>query len=316
MNVIIANKLKDNLSTVNIPLGKTLIGYYLIDDIVNSFVNFECSKLIIDMSAIKDKDNLVGFQKMAASLDMQNVIFVVGDNNDNELITKIIPFGIYNFANNPSGVVELVNKPNTYKDVAHYHDLSNIKNPATTAMRAVGSTRIIGFKNITKSAGATTLIYLSKLYLEKMYKVLVVEVGKNDFSAYRVDNVVSTTEDNFTNTINEASDYDIILVDINTFNVEAYCSDVLYLIEPSIVKLGILERTMHNFAEKLRGQKIVLNKSFLRSSELSSFEFEGKIKVYFNLPTMNDRANKNEHIVALYNKLGFNKRDARKTKRS
>lgn len=316
MNVVIANKLKNETSSINLPIGKTLIGYYLIDDIVNSFANFEFSKLIIDMSAIKDKDNVVGFQKMAATLNMQNIIFVIESVDDNNLIAKIIPFGIYNFATSFNGVAELINIPNTYKEVAHYHDVSSIKSPVPTAMKTVGNTRIIGIKNITKSAGATSLIYLSKKYLEKLYKVLVIEVGKEDFKIYKDEDYISTTEENFMNTVNNSSGYDVILVDINHFGVETYCSDVLYLIEPSIIKLGMLEKVDRNFSEKLRGKKIVLNQSFLGSSDLSKFEFEGKIKVFFNLPVMNDRSNKNDHIIALYNKLGFTKRDAKKTMRS
>ena len=272
--------------------------------------------LIIDLTAIKDKENLTDFQKMASTLDMQKVIFLIEGNNDNDLISKLIPFGIYNFANSNEMVIRLSNEPNSYKDVAHYHELSGAHGGPSITMNANSKTRIIGFKNITKEAGATTLVYLSKIYLEQLYNVLVIEIDKEDFRAFGAENVISVAEKDFIQTLNKSTNYDVILVDINNSNTEAYCSEVLYLIEPSIIKLSLLEKTAINISEKLRGKKVVLTKSFLNSSDLSKFEYEGKIRVFFNLPAVNDRSNKNEYVMALYKKLGLDKKDAKKVRKS
>jgi len=315
MNVIILNKFKEIVNNITLPIEKTLIGNYSIDDIVNSFSNFSFDKLIIDLSSIKDQNNLVGFQRMASTLNMSNVIFIIDGNNDNDLIAKLIPFGIYNFANSPENIVILMNTPNAYKDVSHYHDLMNVDLNKNVSMNSIGNVRVIGFKNMTKEAGSTSLINMSKMYLEKFYKVLAIEVGKDDFRSFRGKNYLSVLEQDFVNTLNKSIEFDIILVDMNNSAVEVYCSDVLYLIEPSVIKLSLLQRLNPNLSEKLRGKKVVLNKSFLNSDDLYNFEYEGKFKIYFNLPPINDRLNKSEHIKAMYKKLGINKKDAKKVHR-
>lgn len=311
MNVVIVNKLRDMLNNLNVPIGKTLIGQYNIEDIISSFVNFDYQKLIIDLSSIKDVDNLAGFQKLASSINMNNVIFLIDGNNNNDLITKLIPFGIYNFANSGENIANLITTPNTYKEVAHYHDLNNVVNKNVT-MSSLGNVRVIGFKNMVKESGSTSLIYMAKQYLEKFYRVLAIEVDKDDFKYYKGENFISTSEKDFLTILNKAVDYDIVLIDINNSSVEIHCSDVLYLIEPSVLKISQLEKLNQNLSERLRGKKVVLNKSFLNSDDLSSFEYEGKIKVYFNLPPINDRSNKSEHLIALFKKLGIDKRNAKK----
>lgn len=309
MNVIISYKFKSELKTVDLPIGKELIGQYIIDDIINSFSNFQFSKLIIDLSTIKDKDNLQGFQRMASMLNMNNIIFYIDGSNDNDLIAKLIPFGIYNFANSPVIVKNLIDNPNSYKDVAHYH----VVKPQGDVNVAMNSKmRIIGFKNLTTGAGATTLIYMSKKYLENLYRVLVVEVNKTDFEAFKIENHMSIDADNFLTEINKVNNFDIVLVDLNDSNLENMCSEVLYLMEPSIIKLDNFSRTNINFGEMLKGKKVVLNKSFLTSDELSKFEYEGKFRVFFNLPPINERQKKSEHIIALYKKIGLDKKDAKK----
>ncbi len=312
MNVIISNKLRNELKNISIPIGKELIGTYSIDDIVNSFANFTFTKLIIDLSAIKDQENLLGFQRLSSTLNVNDVIFVINDSNDNKLISNIIPFGIYNFANTVESVIKLTQTSNQYKDVAHYHDLSNSSINKSVTMGITGKTRIIGYVNMTKEAGSTSLIYMSMKYLSKFYKVLGLEINKNDFKAFNQENLKSISTDDFVNELNKSTDYDIILVDLNDSKLDVHCSDVLYLIEPSIIKIDMLSRLNGNFSEFLRGKKVILNKSFLTSDDLSNFEYEGKLKVYFNLPPINDRANKSEHIISLYKKLGMDKKNAKR----
>lgn len=312
MNVIISNKFRVELRNVNIPVGKELIGQYVIDDIINSFSNFEFSKLIIDLTSIKDQDNLQAFQRMASTFDMNNIIFYIDGNKDNKLISELIPFGIYNFANSPISVKSLTEQANSYKDVAHYH---NVTVEADINVAMSGGTKIIGFKNLTPNAGSTSLIYMSLKYLETLYRVLVIEVNKNDFGIYQTESSISVNESEFVNKLNQAINFDVVLVDLNDSKLDSLCSDVLYLMEPSIIKLERFSRATPNISESLKNKKVVLNKSFLTSDDLSKLEFEGKFKVFFNLPPINDRSNKSEHIIALYKKLGLDKKDAKKRKK-
>lgn len=315
MIVVIANNLKNELKNLTIPVGKELVGSYLIDEITNSFANFTFSKLIIDLSSIKDIENVVGFQRMSSTLDMNNIIFIINPGSDNNFISRLIPFGIYNFSNGIDGITRLIETPNQYKDVAHYHDLNNVAEIKTVVQNTFGSTRVIGFKNVTDGAGSTSLIYMSKKFLEKMFNVLAIEVNKDDFKYYNDEKMVSTTDSEFINTINNAVEYDVILVDINNSSVEIHCSDIIYLIEPGVIKINKLALLQSSFQDMFRGKKIVLNKSFLSSDDISSFEYEGKLKVYFNLPHMNDRLNKNESLVSFYKKLGLDKKFAKQLRK-
>ena len=45
----------------------------------------------------------------------------------------------------------------------------------------MGATRVIGIKGLTDHAGATTLIYMLKKQLSEHYRVLGLELDKNDF---------------------------------------------------------------------------------------------------------------------------------------
>ncbi len=311
MNIIIANNLMDQLKTLDIPTEKQLFGTFSIDDIVTTFSNYTFLFLIIDISAIKDITNTEALQRLATNIDSNKLIFVINDVSDTNVISKMVQFGFYNFATSNAKVIELMNKPNTYKDVAHYHELDS----KTTNQIKVGGTRVIGFKNLTKEAGSTSLIYMSKKYLEKFYNVLAVEINRDDFTNYAKDNsFLSIKEENFINEINKNSNYDIIFVDINDSNVGIYCTDIFYLLEPSIIKIGKLNRTT-NINELFLNKKIILNKSFLTINELATFQTEGHLKVYFNLPPLNDRTDKQNYLKIFYNKIGLNKKHARKVRK-
>ena len=49
-----------------------------------------------------------------------------------------------------------------------------------------GGLRIIGFKNVTAHAGATTLIYMLKKHLEVAYNVVAMEVDTDDFRYFKI----------------------------------------------------------------------------------------------------------------------------------
>lgn len=316
MNVVISNNLRNEFKALNIPIGKELIGRYSIEDLIQTFSNFEFSKLIIDLSVIKDLDNVLGFQRFASTFNINDIIFVVNGVEDSSIISRLIPFGIYNFATNNNNIIDLINTPNTYKEVAHYHEIPSLEKSRPVTMNSMNKTRVLGFKNLTKEAGATSLIYMSKILLEQYYKVLAIEINKEDFIAYKDkgENFISVNENGFVNELNKATDYDLVLVDINDSKTEIYCSDVFYLLEPSIIKLDRFSR-LNIVQDIAQNKKIVLNKSFLNSDDLADFEYEGRMKIFYNLPPMNDRAKKQDMLSNFYKKIGLNKRDARKMRR-
>ena len=66
----------------------------------------------------------------------------------------------------------------------------------------------------------------------------------------------------------------VILVDLNECEDDSSCGDVLYLIEPSSIRLNKLMRTNKNIFNELNGKKIILNKSLLNNKDIEDFEYE------------------------------------------
>ena len=86
---------------------------------------------------------------------------------------------------------------------------------------------------------------------------------------------------------------------------EEICTDVIYLVEPSTLKLNKLMRRDREIFNKLKGKKIVLAKSLLSNSDVNEFEYEAKTKVFFNLPPLDERQNNSQILQDLINRLGI-----------
>lgn len=129
MNVIISNKNKEILDQLNIEVIKRLDGTYSVDEIIEIFQNFFFNKMIIDITALKDYQDIRTLQKLSISFDMNKIILLLDPNSSfstPEYISKIISMGIYNFTTNIEGLTYLYSNPNSYKDVAQYHSIDSM----------------------------------------------------------------------------------------------------------------------------------------------------------------------------------------------
>lgn len=315
MNVIVSNKNEGLLNSLNVDVIKTLNGEYTADEIVKTFSNFFFNKMFLDITSIKDYNNISNLQKISMSLDVDKIIFLIdsAQMNDANFLSKLISIGIYNFANNKDSLLYLYAHPNTYKDVAHIHKL-NMSEETTPKQEEKKSwffkltdnkpqeevvryknAKVIGFKNMTSGAGSTTLIYLLKKYLSQKQYVVALEVNKNDFGFFNERDMYSVNQNNLESALKKFDSAAYILVDLNNGN-ENICDDVIYLIEPSIIKLNKMMLIHKDAFDKLYGKKIILNKSLLTAQEVKDFEYESHSKIYFNMPPINDR-NKNEELI-------------------
>lgn len=164
--------------------------------------------------------------------------------------------------------------------------------------------KIIGFKNVTSHAGTTTIIFLLKKMLQNKFrkKVLALEVESDDLKYYQEEDMISVSKDKLKNSIAN-SDADVVLVDINNYTGEKdFFKDIIYLVEPSIIKLNKLMINDRYAFRSLDGKKVVLNQSFLSNSEASAFAKEADVEVFMNIPTLNDRIN-NDQIAKLINNI-------------
>ncbi len=317
MNVIVSNKYQSLLSSLNIDVIKSINGEFTVEELISQFQSFYFNKMIIDITAIKGYEDITVMQSLSVNFDMTKVILLLDDSekvNSPVYISQLISMGIYNFANDINTVKYLIDNPNQYKDVANYHNISGFKKP-TLNERSVDNTRgkigqkIIGFKNVTEHAGATTLIYLLKEHLEKAYNVKAVEIDKNDFIYFNDSSLESVSSLGFNDFVSNNTGYDVILVDLNDGDVIDYCHDVVYLIEPGLIKLNKLIREDNAIFTKLSDKKIVLNRSVLDSKDVSDFEKESGSKVFFNIPCLDDKLDDQTIINAFLTALGFSRID-------
>lgn len=317
MNVIVSNKKKQMLSKLNIEIIKELDGEFSVDEIVDNFKNFFFQRMILDITALKDYTDIKTIQKLSVSLDMSKIILVLDENTNTvspEFMSQLISIGIYNFTTNLDGIMYLYNSPNSYRDVAHLHIInqpssSPVDMGSTSDLVSSGDAKVvIGIKNITKQSGATTLAYIMKKALQQYYSVACIEVEKNDFRFFDDKELISANNNDIGSIVSKNRGKDVIIIDVNNSeNAIGMCNKMIYLIEPSMIKLNRLMVINPRILDEIRNKKVVLNQSLLDSKDISEFEFESKLKIFCNIPPLDERKKNFPELTELFNKLGLSK---------
>ena len=344
MNVIVSNKYTAMLSNLSqkIDLIKTIDGEFQVEDLINQFQNFFFNKMILDITAIKDYQDISQIQRLSFGLDMSKVILLLDDSpvvNSQQYLSELVSMGIYNFTRNIDAIVYLIDNPNSYKDVANFHMLGNnqnmggnmmpqgnfngmnnnmpMNNPQgqfinpnmmNVQMPTMGGTRVIGIKNLTEHAGATTLIYMLKKQLSEFYSVLALELDKDDFKYFGDSEMRSIASQELQAYVNNpVNSFNVILVDINNSPEEANCSEMLYLVEPSTIKLNKMIASDNMILNKMKNVKVVLNKSMLDANDVRDFENEANCRVFFNIKPLDEKKDKHTILDEFLNMLGFDK---------
>lgn len=320
MNVIIANKYRDALSNLDVEVIKKLEGEFTVDEIINTFQNFFFQKMILDVTALKNYKDIKTLQQLSLSLDVEKLVLLLDgspETSDPEYLSDLISMGIYNFTMNVDGVKWLIDHPNSYRDVAQYHQLDTTHGSSYGGETPVNYSQnfkkcsVICFKDITPGAGATTLIYIAKKQLERNYDVVALEVDKHDFMYFDEEKMYSITSGELGNSISKHSNSDIILLDGNTSpTADTFASEVIYLIEPSKIQLNKLLARDPKVFERNKNKKIVLNQCMLNSQDVSDFEVETGLTVYATIPPLNDQSDENVGLDEFLVKLGFYKQDS------
>jgi len=312
------------LEGLGIDVIKNMNGEFEVDEIVNTFQGIFYQRMLLDITAIKDYRDIRNLQKLSISLAMEKVILLLDDSAESTspaYLSKLISMGIYNFTRNVEGIQYLYNHPNSYRDVAQFHQLDEAVVPAPQAQMAQPAqtimvqnfsgghgSRIIGLKNITKSSGASTLAYMMYGELSRAYNVVAIEVDKTDFAFFKNPAMVSTLSGGINQEISKWRDSEIIIVDLNnSAQAEGMCTEVIHLIEPSTIKLNKLTAMTPHFLKNLKDKKVILNQSLLSSKDVLDFEYEAKLKIFYNLPPMDDREKKNKHLTEFLTLLGFDR---------
>ena len=308
MNVIVSNKLDGLLSSLNVEIIKALHGDFNPDELIGTFSNFFFARMILDITALKDYNDIVTYQKLSIGLPVDKIILVIPTDSEassTPFLSKLISLGYYNFTTNAEGVQYLITRPNTYKDVANLHTVS-VSNEIQAAVGSAG--RIIGVKNITEHAGATTFIYMLKKAMEESgFYVQAFEIGKRDFVFYNDKTMISSSRETIAADLLRAKDANVILIDLNDGD-ENLCDDILYLIEASIIKLNKLMLKDRAVFSKLGNKKLILNKCVLSKEDCMGFQTEAGINFFYIMPPLNDRE-KNEYVTRLLGVMGLLKQE-------
>ena len=318
MNVMIYNKYKDLLMSLNIEVMKNMEGVYNVDEIIDTFTNFYYDKMILDITAIRDYQNTDNLQKLAMNINMENVILLLDDSPETDTksyLSKLISLGIYNFTKNADGINYLLVHPNTYRDVVNIHDLSDIdamsnnmnQGGTVVSNEFSGSRRlkVIGVRNLTQHAGATTFIYMMKKMLQDMRSVAAIEVNKVDFLYFNDDSLVSTTSTDLLKEMMKRQSCDIVFIDLNDYDDDEICTDVYYLLEPSTIMMNKMLRKNRKVLEQMKDKNIILNKCVLDSNDVATFEYETKLKVLATIPPVDERQNRIEPIIKFISKMNL-----------
>lgn len=319
MNVIIANKYRDALASLDIEIIKKLEGEFTVDEIIETFKNFFFQKMVLDITALKDYKSIKTLQQLSLSLDMDRLILLLDGSPETsapEYLSDLISMHIYNFTMNVEGVKWLYDHPNSYRDVAQYHQLDTNHSISYVATGGDGVTEVrrgmvICLKNLTPNAGSTTLAYLMKKQLSRNYSVVAIEIDKHDFMYFGDENLYSCSNSELGNTIAKYSSMDAIILDANNSPAaESLASETFYLLEPSKIKINkLLAQNPKAFANA-KNKKVILNQCMLNSQDVSDFEYETQIDSFYKIPPLNDQSDSNQALDAFLAKIGFVKQQS------
>ena len=295
MNVVIVNQNQNIVDELRIDTLKRLTGTFDVNDLFREISTLNYDKVILDITALKKITDINTFKSLTSFIKNDNLILVIGNLNvSREYIQALIELGIYNFAYNSNHIASLYDYPNTYEDaIVLINDEKN-------------KPRIIGIKNITKHAGATTLTYMLKKYIKKTRTVVAIEIDRLDFNFLYDKELISIPENKLEITVEKYYNNSIILIDLNeSEKALSMCDDVLYLVEPTTIKINQLMMVNPTVFQNIKDKKVILNKSNLDNSELREFESESHLKIFYNLPSINERKKNNQYLNDLILKLNL-----------
>lgn len=326
MNVITSNEGKNILDRLDIDIIKRIDGQYELQELLSKFVNLYFNKMIIDITSIANYKDIETMKKLAEAVDPSRIILLLNDDpavNNNVFMAKLVELGFYNFTRNYEGIKFLYSTPNTLENVRHLlmsesqmqeqiAELKRVEQERIASEGMVGSfhgRRVIGLANLTIHAGATSLTNMMVRQLNaKGYSAIGLEMFRQDLIFYHDPTHLHScmNKSDLESKLKLYADVNVIIIDLNEFGeAEKYCDIILYLLEPSYVRMTRLIKKNRNAFEDNRDHKIVLNMSFVNDQEVPDFEYETKLKVFDNLPPVNDRNQNLLEVNQLLMKLGF-----------
>ena len=318
MNLVIVNENTIVVNALTIDIIKVLNGVYDVNSVEKELVNFYFNKVIIDITAIKNYFSSFDLFEFLNYFGKDKVILLLNDSaycNSKEFLTQLINNGYYNFTSNSQGVSFLVNRSNTYEDVKKYIQTTTFTSElnssigSTNIQTRTNTIKIIGIKNLSEGAGSTTLMQQMVKQLAFNYKVKGIELNSFDAMYFRRPDIIFCNDYTEAKTkIQGLKGIDAIIIDLNEFeDKNKICTDIIYLLEPGIIRISKFIKNINKYKDELNDMKIVLNRSALKDEEINYFEQETGLNIYYNLTNFDDKKDRLLSIDRLLIKLGFDK---------
>ena len=325
MNIIVTNKYKDLIYGTNIEIMKELTGVFSVSEIYNSFQSVFYKKIIIDATAIKNFPKSDVIKDLATKFDTEKLILFLPPDNPapKKFYSFLVSLNIYNFTDNSKGLIELVKRSNTLKDVEGFIVHEEIKEEVDSSndldyREEIGQGRfVIGIRSMTNEFLSTEIIYLLKKDLEENYqkKVYAVELDKREFFFYNQKDMYSISKNKLKKFLDDHLYCDILLIDLgNNDDLNSFCNDIIYIVEPSLYQINRLLLNDREAFQKLKGKKIVFMNSLLSPNEENQFAKEAGISIYYTFAPLNDRIH-NSSIDKFLSKLGIIEESGTKPKK-
>ena len=97
MNVIVANEKQNQLASLDIDIIKNINGVFGASEIVEMFKSFFYSKMILDVTAIKEYKDVHTYETLLQGLDPNKIIFLLPEGSalcTPNFLSKLIEVGI------------------------------------------------------------------------------------------------------------------------------------------------------------------------------------------------------------------------------
>ena len=176
MDTVVGNKYISILNELNIEVSKKIEGEFEASEIINTFQNYFFNKMFLDITAIKNYKDLTNLQKLSMGINMDKVILLLDPedpiSDSSFFLSKLVGMGIYNFTKDKNNLMYLYTNPNLYRDVAYLQNVSLSEEHKELSGNQSVQKRVLGIKNVTDSAGATSLIFMLKKVLNEQYNVM------------------------------------------------------------------------------------------------------------------------------------------------
>ena len=324
MNIVFVYELQNEISKFNDHVLENFSGKYDVNSIIEMLQLREYNHLIIDITSINNYENYQVFQDLTKAIDPQKIILLLPENSPictPNYLARLIAYGIYNFTTNCDGILYLLKNPNSYADVEKIDKLSNNdqqdrlieRNKKLDKLYPNRKKYVIGFRDITPNAGATTLVYMLFKEIVSIYgeeAAVAIEVNKKDFEFFHLKNMYSMNQADLEINLQKLYKVPFILVDLNNYPNDNVCTDVVYLLEPSTIMMNKMIRTNRQIFAGLVDKTLVLNKSLLENKDIDGFQQESGSRVFFNMPPLDERK-RNPEIVSFGKKIGIIGDDAK-----